>query len=281
MDTVIEERFADIDQLTALWRQGDCFIGSHEFIFQTNPNHHISSEENLAEEDTVLFQDTLGFCVISQTCDITRSCKDRHYLEVSPLVHVTSERLLEIEKGKRPSYGFIPNIKEHGLVADLDRVMTIEKSCLKGLKRTEGCVTDNQRLAFAQCLVRKRARFAFPDEFNFITSDLQDRMIDKHKKESPEGQALRALKEIRVFASPSWDAEQVSVHFFFIRDALKKDFKGTDWDTFLTKWLSLIEKTPCYHCVTGEITTMEILSAEEYVTSAQLDLDHLSRKNPS
>jgi len=48
-------------------------------------------------------------------------------------------------------------------------------------------------------------------------------------KQTDEGRALRALREIRVSAGPSWDAETVSLMFWFIRDENDRDFAGENW----------------------------------------------------
>ena len=80
--------------------------------------------------------------------------------------------------------------------------------------RMQGMRTDQEARTFAQALARKRARFAFPDDFNCWVKPLSKRFSKKHDSpESPEGAALRSLAEIRVRASPSWDARQVECTF--------------------------------------------------------------------
>lgn len=58
--------------------------------------------------------------------------------------------------------------------------MTVEKAVVASWTRTDGCRTDEQRRAFATALSRKRARFAFPDDFVAAARQLQDRLADKH-----------------------------------------------------------------------------------------------------
>lgn len=76
-----------------------------------------------------------GFAVLTQTCDLVRPCADRPFVEVSPLVEVDDRVLREIERGRRPNYGFIPGVAPRRLVADLDRVMTVEKAVVAAWAR--------------------------------------------------------------------------------------------------------------------------------------------------
>ena len=125
-------------------------------------------------------------------------------------------------------------------------------------------------------MARKRTRFAFPDDFTLFASKLQSRLQDKHEKQSDEGEALRALREIRVRAAPSWDADPVDVMFWFIRKDDEPDFKGQSWDKFLESWLKLVPATGRFNSVNGVVTTLNDLTARDYVESDPLDLDYLS-----
>jgi hypothetical protein len=174
-----------------------------------------------------------GFVVVSQTCDIVRSCRERPYIEVAPLVEVKASDLPMIERGRRPRYVGAPGLRNHALVGDLDRVMTVEKAVVATWDHLAGCFTDWETRDFARALARKRTRFAFPDDFTALASKLQSRLQDKHDKQSDEGEALRALREIRVRAAPSWDDDPVDILFWFIRHEDEPDFKGQSWDRFL------------------------------------------------
>src|SRR5690606_12574927 len=150
---------------------------------------------------------------------------DRHFVEACPLIEVSPKMLQEIERGRRPSYAFVPGLAANGLVADLDRVMTIEKSVVAKWDRVAGCDDDHQVRRLALALARKRLRFAFPDDFVALASKLTNRMSSKHAKDSNEGRALRALREIRVRAAPFWDADSVEITFLFIRDEDEGDLE--------------------------------------------------------
>ncbi len=163
-------------------------------------------------------------------------------------------------------------------VADLDRVMTIEKSAVLAWTRIEGCRNDDDARRLSLALARKRARIAFPDDFVRFALPLMKRMSSKHDKESDEGRALRALQEIRVRAAPSWDADEVALMFWFICNDDDPAFQDQRWDQFLTAWLKRVPASGRFVSVDGVIHTLDDLTARDYVESEPLDLDHLSTR---
>ncbi len=218
-----------------------------------------------------------GFVVITQTCDLVRSCEDRPFVEISPLVEVDAQRLAEIRRLKRPGYAYIAGVAEHNLVADLDRVMTVEKAVVATWERIPGCQGDADIRSLGEALARKRSRFAFPDDFNELAQKLQKRMQDKHEKTSPEGEALRALLEIRVRAAPSWgDEKKVELFFWFIRTEEEDCSKDMEWHKRLPEWLNLLPTSGRFTTVDGSVVKLEDMTAKDYVQSDRLDLDRLS-----
>jgi hypothetical protein len=163
------------------------------------------------------------------------------------------------------------------LVADLDRVMTVEKSIVAKWQRTPGFTSDAEGRSFAQALARKRLRFAFPDDFTELTKKLQARLGDKHEKDTDEGRGLRALREIRVQASPMWDARAVELLFWFVRHDTDHNFQGKSWAELLKEWLKLAPSTGRFS-VDGQVVTLEEMTGADYVASDPLDLDHLSSR---
>lgn len=267
-----------VDATLQKWCQGDCALGEQWFVHRFNIQRPLTdmSKEVLDGDTDLAEYEVLGFMVITQTCDIVRSCRFRPFLEVAPLVEVEQQKLKEIKRGRRPQYAFIPNIAEKCLVADLDRVMTLEKAVVIEWQRVSGCTTDEERRMLGQALARKRSRFAFPDDFTTLTNKLQRRLQEKHEKASNEGEALRALLEIRVRASPSWSASEIDLIFWFIRHEDEQKFKDIEWYELLERWLDLVPESGRFQSVEGQVTTLEVLSAKEYLESDPLDLDHLS-----
>jgi hypothetical protein len=270
----------EIDTALKDWRQGDVALDVRFFVHVGDPAMALSEATGEAEDEgpQAVESEVAGVVVVTQTCDIVRSCVDRPYVEVAPLLEVDQEVLRTVKQGKRPLYALVPPTEGQRLVADLDRTMTVEKSIVATWKRTPGCTTDAETRAFAQALARKRVRFAFPDDFNELAKKLQSRLVDKHDKRASEGDALRALREIRVSASPSWDAEEVEVLFWFIREDGQETFEGTGWEKHVVAWLELMKPAGRFTQVEGEVTTLNKMRADDYVESDPLDLDHLSSR---
>ncbi|MGG6269123.1 hypothetical protein ACQ4M3_25620 [Leptolyngbya sp. AN03gr2] len=260
------------------WRQGDFVLGEQWFVLRYNLQKPITQEAiRDAQEGVDLTEIAVrGLVVVTQTCDIVRSCEDRPFVEVVPLVEVEAASLQEVQRGRRPQYAFIPGAAELSLVADLDRVMTIEKAVVTEWERQVGCISDQDFRNLGQALARKRVRFAFPDDFIEFIKPLQKQLQSKHGKNSPEGEALRSLQEIRVQASPAWDAVSMELMFWFIRNEEDLQFQGTSWNKLLEKWLRLVSAAGRFQRVEGVVTTLEDMTAKEYVQSDRLDLDHLS-----
>ena len=266
-----------IDAALADWRQGDLALEESWFTHIADPREALTSESAQADGGMKsIVSEVEGLVVVTQTCDVVRSCAERPFLEVSPLVEVTETTAHDIYRGRRPRYAHVPATVSRRLVADLDRVMTVEKSVAAKWQRTPGWSKDQEARAFAQALARKRTRFAFPDDFVELVSDLRERILGKHDKKSEEGQALRDLREIRVRAVPSWEAEAVELMFWFIRDADTTRPETTRWNAYLVAWLDAVPPRGRFTGVDGVVTTLEDLRAQDYVESDPLDLDYLS-----
>jgi len=269
-----------VDQQLEGWRQGDCVVGEQWFLFRTDVARPLTDDGAAAAGEGVenAEAEAAGFAVVTQTCDLVRRCGARPFVEVCPLVEVDASVLREVERGRRPNYAFIPGVAGQRLVADLDRVMTVEKSVVAGWERAPGCLDDGDTRRLSLALARKRARTAFPDEFVAFASPLMKRMLSKHDKGSDEGRALRALREIRVRAAPSWGADEVELMFWFIRDEDEPTFEKQGWDHYLDAWLERVSSTDRFIDVVGVVTTLDDMTARDYVESDPLDLDHLSSR---
>lgn len=278
MEPLDEAGRARVNEALSHWQQGDCVLGEHWFLFRSDVAGPLTSAGAQAAEEgaDIVEVETRGFMVVSQTCDIVRDCERRAFVQVSPLVEVEPAVLREVESGRRPMYAVVPALVDEGLVADLDQVMTVAKSVAAGWRRVPGCETDGEVRRLRQGLVRQRGRVAFPDDFAEFMEPLSKRLSSKHDKNSPEGRALRALREIRIRAAPSWEAAEVELLIWFIRDADDEDFEGDDWTEFLDQWLARIPVNGRFVEVEGSVLTLEDLTALEYVESDPLDLDHLS-----
>lgn len=280
-----KEEIRRVDEALRIWHQGDCIVGEHWFVHRFMPAFPLTDEAAKIAADAgsagvdLAESEVAGLMIASQSCDVVRSCAQRPFVEVCPLVELAEDVLKEVEHGRRPRFAYVPGVAPRRLVADLDRVMTVEKSIVASWERTPGCEDDPARRRLAAALARKRVRFAFPDDFSVFARKLQGRLMDKHEKNSDEGRGLRALREIRVRAAPSWDAPGVDVFFWFIRNDDEADFEGKSWADLLHDWLELVPASGRFRAVDGMVVTLEDFTARDYVDSDPLDLDHLSTRD--
>ena len=270
----------DIDATLEQWSQGDCTVGDYWFITRFDPQRPLTpAAADVVEVDPnadLTESSVSGFVVVTQTCDLVRSCAERPFVEVAPLVAVDDQYLQDIHRLKRPRYAYIAGVAQFNLVADLDRVMTVEKAVVARWERISGCPSDADTRLLAEALARKRSRFAFPDDFNEFAKELQKRMQKRHDKADDDGVALRALREIRVRAAPAWDAERVELMFWFIRAEEDVLFKNKAWHELLDEWLKLLPPSARFSAVDGTVVSLDDITAKDYLQSDRLDLDRLS-----
>lgn len=274
--------FALFDEQLSVWRQGDVALPD-EFVFL----HLADLRQPLTPEARQLAlevdpglhgvpSEVEGVVVLTQTCDIVRSCSDRPFVEIAPLVALPQDLLEDVRNNRRPAYAWVPSISaKRGLVAHLDRVMTVEKAVVAAWERVQGCRNDQEARDFALALARKRTRTAFPTDFNEAANGLQQRIKGKHGKASLEGRMLNALREIRVRAAPSWDAPAVMIFLWFIKTEDPADLQEA-WADQLRAWVDLVDWTNRFKCEGFVVCSLSDLTAQDYVESDPLDLDHLS-----
>ena len=116
----------DIDDALSSWRQGDVALDAGWFVHIADGAAALTAEGG--EGLNVIQTTAEGVVVLTQSCDILKKCCKQPFIEVAPLVEVEDRTLHEIERGYRPNYALVPALQSRRLVADLDRVMTVEKS---------------------------------------------------------------------------------------------------------------------------------------------------------
>lgn len=277
-----------IDQALQAWRQGDVSLDAGlEFLHLADLSRpHSPASIHVAEafanegEDVgagaaPVLDEVAGVVMLSQTCDIVRRCRDRPFVELAPLVQVPEPWVEEIRRLKRPAFAHIPATASQYLVAHLDRTMTVEKALVSGWTRRRGWETDDELRSFAEALARKRTRFAFPDDFVAAARKLEMHLLARHNKQTDEGAHLRALREIRVRAAPSWDADKVQLSWWFIKEADPVDVH-INWPGFLDHWIALFDQAGRFRLDLPIACRLEDITARDYVESDRLDLDRLS-----
>lgn len=275
-----------IDEQIKQWHQGDVAMGvGLEFIHLADLSRPhspasldiASGNEGGRTECIEVISDVVeGVAVLTQTCDIVRSCKERPFIEVAPLVRFDDSKVEQIRRLQRPAFAFVPRVSQNGWVVDLDRVMTVEKAILASWNpRKQGCSTDAERREFARAIARKRLRFAFPDDFVQAVQEFRHHVTNKHRRQTQAGSHLRALREIRVRAAPSWDHEAVELTFWFIKCEDPKDV-NPDWSAHVGNWIDLIDSSGRFKVNSAVACRLEDITARDYVESDVLDFDSLS-----
>lgn len=269
-----------VDEGLQVWRQGDVAVA--DWIGHlVDPARPLTEEaaQGGDEEGSLALASLVveGLVVVTQTCDVVRSCADRPFVQVAPLIRLEDPIQREAAAGWRPRYAPVPNLGADAF-ADLDRIVTIEKTILVTCEQVPGWESDAEIRRFSKSVGRKFSRFAFPDDLAEALRPLVKRIREKHKKESEEGRALRLVKEIRIVADPHWAASEIDIFLTFAPDTQEEEAQlpPAKWDELLAKWLELCSPTGVVHEIDGEILSLEELTAREYIESDALDLDHLS-----
>jgi hypothetical protein len=220
---------SEVDEKCLSWQQGDAFFGETlSFVHVADLSKPLTENAELEaragynpkESLTSIGTKVPGLVIISQTCDLIRSACDRPYVQVAALQTANEVLLRQVRRNMRPSLAFVPALEKSLLVANLDAIMTIEKSVLTGFSKdafVRGLNDDAQIRDFAECISRRFTRFAFPDNFVAAVEPIQAYVKAKHDKQNDEGRMLRAVREIRVIATPAWDASNPNIEFLFVR----------------------------------------------------------------
>jgi hypothetical protein len=154
--------------------------------------------------------------------------------------------------------------------------MTVEKTVLALVlpeERVHGCRDEAEARAFARALANKHGRFAFPDEFIAATRKIRNRIIEKIKATTSEGETLRQFYDIRVSASPSWEAKDIDLNFLFIfktSGSIPKDAINN-----ISQLMKRFTPTGKFKDPSFQAVTLETMSAASYFESDQLTHDEL------
>jgi hypothetical protein len=274
---------SEVDAALKTWRQGDVIIGEGPgFLYISDLSKPLSpparkeADSGFDEGENLTSIDALvpGFVVVSQTCDLLKACLEWPYVQLAALQEVPDVFEKQVRKGMRPAFASVPALANRRLVANLDLIMTVEKSVLAGFSRIQGVRNDTEAREFAQSLSRRFARFAFPEDFVTAVGPIRKRMIEKHGRKTVEGQAYEQIKEIRIVATPAWDAHEPAITFLFIRD--DESPVSASLDGAIGSLMAKFVATGPFKDPDHRIVTLAEMTAALYVASDPLDLDYLS-----
>jgi hypothetical protein len=180
-----------------------------------------------------------GAVVISQTCDVVRTHRERPTVQAAKLTQLEGDWERQAADGRRPRFVAVPNAGA-GWYADLEVIGTIDKRVLVGLSRQEGVVDDEQVRRFAAAVGRNFSRFPFPDEVSEQLKPLVDDVRGKYgSATSPLGRVLQHVMELRLEARPRWDDPDAVITLIVICDpgVLPTFEDPQDVPTNLAQWL--------------------------------------------
>jgi hypothetical protein len=244
-----------VDEVMKRWRQGDVAavqIFSHIADLRrpvTSASEELSRSQASSSITTMRISTQVeSVVVLTQTCDIRRSSADRPYIEVCPLIRVAPATAASAAAGERPSYAALPTLGDNA-VADLDRVMTVEKGWLSLARHIQGWTTDSEIRKFQAAVARRYERFAFPDDFTKTAGKLREKILSKHGKlTSPEGQLFSTVSQVRVNADPHWSSPDIEVTLSFILPAgtlseVPEETDGSQSINETLRWLSVKQRS--------------------------------------
>ena len=169
--TAIDARLND-------WNQGDVVLGATiPFVYVADYRKPITSgSQQAAAADTegheqlgTVAVDVPGIVVITQSCDLVRSCAEQPFVKVAILQKVSDDFVEDVRKARRPRYAYIPGIADRLLVANPMQLAPSKKPSLQLLNRGIAFAAADQTMKF----VSLRSRFPG------ILIDLHSRMISR------------------------------------------------------------------------------------------------------
>jgi hypothetical protein len=282
---------SDVDAILKTWRQGDAIIGqSLGFLYVADlskplsPSARREADSGFAEGEnlTSIGSEVPGFVVVTQTCDLLKACAERPFVHLAALQQVADDFAKEVQKGMRPCFACVPALMDRRLVANLDLLMTVEKSVVADVSKRSiirGVRSDAEARQFAESVSRRFLRFAFPDDFVAAVRPIQKRIRDKHGRKSNEGRSYSKLREIRVFATPAWDSPQPDITFLFIRN--EEDPVTQEFERAVGDLMGRFQATGSFNSPRHRILSLAEMTAAAYVESDPLDLDYLSHSTNS
>lgn len=270
---------SQVNEALEAWWQGDCALGLHYFAYQIDPGLPVAPESQSwieANPGVPLVELDLpdGVMIVTQTCDLRRSCEERPFVQVAPIVILSDPReFADVISERRPQYVTIPSLHAANLAADLDRSFTIEKAVLASWARTQGCNSDGEKRNLSRQLARKVGRAALPDEFQTLLKPLLNRWKRIEDRDDSEGRAFRDIAEVRVQAYPNWYASPTRLDFWFI---LKDEAPVVDLSEVKKTWIDKLSSSGRFGPIAGDFTRYEVMKVATYLDSDHVDLDRLS-----
>lgn len=249
------------------WRQGDLILAPFSLPVVNARNGGQSSISRLPAEH--------GVAIVSQSCDVVKSAENCPYVQVAPLIPVDEDEASHIVRGKRPRMVIIPGLEGRGLAIDLDACATVQKDAIVSEERFCGCPDDAAQAYLSKALARHRGRFAFPDDFNDeVAAPIAEWISEKYKKQSPQGDLIQSIVEVRVTTDDWTKPAFLTVHL--LCDSPLPAVWPKEWQEAIERVAKKASASKNFPDVDIVLTTFDDISAAEYRNSFELDWDGLS-----
>ncbi len=269
-DALTDEEYRTLGQ----WRQGD-------FTLQrTHIPLIMETDDEGLDVGTI---ETLGWVVISQTCDIVNYGERKEYVSICPIVAAPTAVLKEVHAGVTPAFGKLDLAVADDHVIDFGMIATVHKRALLLLERNDGFPDDAARSVFQQSLERRFGRFAFPDWLsNGPLRQLRKRAREAHKSSGANGNIYKAIDEFRVRGNPDLESKDSVIGFLAIvnrdkekattREAIRQELvtQAGKWD-----WPDAFIKEDEFMV----IGTLDEFSGRDIKESHSVDLEFISMRS--
>lgn len=311
-DWTVDPALAEtVDVAARTWRQGDVF-SDVALVHYALADKALTAAASRSGSGPVAVRQTLTqAAIVSQTCEVVRSCLLRPMVHIAAVVKLSGPVLLEARHRWRPQFVAVPWVAPDHYV-DLEVQGMVEKSVLLNSTRVAECPNATESMQFSEGIARHRSRFAFPDDLAPTLAPLMNRFREKAGKDTPQGRRIAEIVEVRARAAPDWYSEQVSVELAFIVEpdqlppepddveptpellaeigslgaqrlaellddgAIEPSRRNALWQRLVDAWCTTAKPTGTIREVTGVAIPMNEFTVADARLAPQLDLDHLS-----
>jgi hypothetical protein len=292
---------ARVNAASASWRQGDVFDGARlPIVWLVDPDRvEAPAADGVTRRiDNERFAEVV---LVTQTCDVVRPIDLRRFVTIASVVQLDGDTLANARRRRIPRYAPLPGLGEDRF-CDLDRLTSVEKSLLLDQHRTHGLRDGGDEWTFAESVRRHFTRAALPDDVVRTLRPLTTLFDKRAGKQTDEGARVEEIDELRVDLS-GFDEGAVGLLFVISGRSLSApDPSAVEGSTKRTVaelcsllgqtedlsarwalWTALCElwAMPCTPKgavteVDVEVVTLASMTAEQYTSTTQVDLDHLS-----
>ena len=225
-------------------------------------------------------ESTNRLVLVSQTCDVVRDCRENPFIALAAVAYLEEPLATEARRGHRPRLVPLPGIGLSAF-ADMDLVVSAEKSALLEAQQTRGLRDPEDQRRFARAVGRVYQRPALRDDLNESLRGLVQRVKAKHDRDSDEGRLLDSLVDIRVAERPTETGNKIHVTVMFCpasRAQAEATAPGQTWDEYLSRWVGRANKVGIVASIDGYVVPLDEMSARDYLATDPLDLDYLTTR---